>query len=291
MDNDNYVRAKVGNQDFDVKISYTFTDPNGQSISQTMRWYNAKDSNSKVTTVQWKTFDSTNGKQPSTCVTPDTLVTLADGTQKRIDELTFEDKILAWDFFTGTYVEKDIALLVNHGEEAYRVANLVLSNGTLLRLIGEHGVFDYDLNKFVYITVDNMDDYVGHRFVQYNADGSYNVVTLENAFVTEEYTSAWSITSAGTSNAFASGLLTVAPPEDFYNWIEMDGKLHYDVEQFNKDVEQYGLYTYDVFADYVTYEQFVAWNGAYLKIPVEKGYFTFEYILVLIELYKGWMPQ
>jgi len=225
------------------------------------------------------------------CFTPDTLVTLADGTQKRVDALSFDDKILAWDFFSGGYAEQNISILVNHGEDLYRVANLQFSDGSVLRLIADHGVFDYDLNKFVYITVDNMADYVGHRFVQYNADGGYNVVTLENAFETEEYTSAWSITSAGTSNAFASGLLTVAPPEDFYNWIEMDGKLHYDVEQFQKDVETYGLYTYDVFADYVTYDQFVDWNGAYLKIAVEKGYFTFEYILELIELYKGWMPQ
>ena len=135
-----------------------------------------------------------------------------------------------------------------------------------------------------------MQDYIGHRFVQYAADGSYSIITLTEAYETEEYTAAWSVSSAGTSNAFASGLLTVAPPEDFYNWIEMDGKLMYDVEQFQRDVETYGLYTYDDFKDYVTYEQFVDWNGAYLKIAVEKGYFTFEYILELIELYKGWMP-
>ena len=39
-----------------------------------------------------------------------------------------------------------------------------------------------------------------------------------------------------------------------------------------------------------TYEQFVAWNGAYLKIAMEKDYFTFERILKWGELYKGWMP-
>ena len=39
----------------------------------------------------------------------------------------------------------------------------------------------------------------------------------------------------------------------------------------------------------ITYEQFVDWNGAYLKIPVEKGLITFEYILELIELYKPGM--
>ncbi len=255
-----------------VLAKYTYTDNAGK----TYYWF-----------VAYYCAESTNGG----CVTPDTLITLADGTQKRVDELSFGDKILAWDFFTGTYVEKEISLLVNHGEGLYRVANLVFSDETTLRVIAEHGVFDYDLNKFVYITVDNMQEYVGHRFVQYAADGSYNVVTLTSAYETEEYTSAWSVSSAGTSNAFASGLLTVAPPEDFYNWIEMGGKLIYDVEQFQQDVETYGLYTYEDFADYVTYEQFVAWNGAYLKIAVEKGYFTFDYILELIELYKGWMPN
>ena len=175
------------------------------------------------------------------------------------------DKILAWDFFTGTYVAKDISLLVNHGEDLYRIANLVFSDGTTLHIIAEHGIFDYDQNKFVYLTVDNMQDYIGHRFVQYAADGTYNIVTLTEAYETEEYISAWSVSSAGTSNAFASGLLTVAPPDDFYNWIEMNGKLMYDVEQFQQDVETYGLYTYEDFKDYVTYEQFVDWNGAYLK--------------------------
>ena len=224
------------------------------------------------------------------CFAPGTLIMLADGTQKPVEQLTFADKLLAWDFFTGSYVEKDLALLVNHGESVYKVANLRFSDGTVLRTIAEHGVFDYDLNKYVYLTVDNMRSYIGHRFVKYAADGSCSIVTLGNAYVSEEYTSAWSVTTADTSNAFASGLLTVAPPEDFYNWIEMGGKLHYDVEQFRKDVETYGLYTYEDFKDYVTYEQFVAWNGAYLKVAVEKGYFTFDYILELIDLYKGWMP-
>ena len=276
-----------------VTLTYEFTDPNGKTLTFSKTWqFNYADYKNGT---QYSYSDFVNGtlKEASSggCVTPDTTIILADGTQKRVDELTFEDKLLVWDFFDGTYAERDIALLVDHGEAIYKVANLVFSDDSVLRLIAEHGVFDYDLNEFVYITVDNMHEYVGHRFVKYSKDGNYDIVTLNKAFETEEVTSAYSITSAGTSNAFASGMLTVAPPEDFYNWIEMDGKLHYDVEQFNADVEQYGLYTYDVFADYVTYDQFVDWNGAYLKIAVEKGYFTFDYILELIELYKGWMPN
>lgn len=269
-----YSSAKIeaNRSEYNTVIKYTYTDNAGTKYYYYIGYH--------------APAQSYNG-----CFTPDTLITLADGSQKRVDELQATDKILAWDFFTGTYVEKNISLLVNHGEAEYEIANLTFSDGTKLKTIAEHGVFDYDLNKFVYITVDNMQEYIGHRFVKYNANGDYDVVTLVDANKTVEYTSAWSVSSAVTSNAFASGLLTVAPPEDFYNWIEMDGNLHYDVEQFMADVQTYGLYTYDDFADYVTYDQFVDWNGAYLKIAVEKGHFTFDYILELIEMYKGWMPQ
>jgi len=227
----------------------------------------------------------------TSCVTPDTLVTLADGSQKRIDEVTFEDRILTWDFFAGDYGQRDISLLVYHGDGWYDIAVMEFSDGTQLKIIGEHGVFDYDLNKFVYITPENVAGYVGHRFVKQASDGKYELITLTNGYADSEYTGSYSITSATDSNAFASGVLTVAPPCDFYNWIEMDGKLKYDAVQFAKDVETYGLYTYKDFKDYVTYEQFVAFNGAYLKIAVEKGAFTFDYVLELIDMYVAFMPR
>ena len=224
------------------------------------------------------------------CFTPETLITMADGSKKQVKDIKADEQILAWDMFTGEYAEKDIALLVNHGEGLYEVIHLGFSDGTDLNLVGYHGVFDYDLNKFVYITADNYEEYIGHRFVKQSLNGGYEVAVLEKGCVTKEVTSAYSITSAGTSNAFAEGMLTVAPPDDFYNWVEMGDKVRYDAQKFNADVEKYGLYTYEDFEDYVTYEQFVEWNGAYLKIPVEKGIFTFDYIIELIELYKEYMP-
>ena len=273
-----------------IILTYVFTDKNDSTTwnrNETVQY-------SSLSEYDYDSFKKGTLEEPSSggpCFTPDTLVTLADGSQKRVDELQLTDKILAWDFFTGSYVEKNISLLVNHGASLNDVIYTSYSDGTLLKLVGEHGVFDYDLNKFVYITANNVTDFIGHRFVKQNLNGGYDIVTMTDGYVKCEYVEAWSVSSAVTSNAFASGLLTVAPPEDFYNWIEMDDKLHYDVEQFQKDVQTYGLYTYEDFKDYVTYEQFVDWNGAYLKIAVEKGYFTFEYILELIELYKGWMPN
>lgn len=220
----------------------------------------------------------------SSCFASGTMMTLADGSRKPIENITYGDKLLVWNFFTGKYDEENVSIIVDHGKEIYDVVNSVYSDGTVLRTIGEHGVFDYDLNEFVYLTKENCRDYIGHRFVK-QGSGGYDIVTMTDAFVTVENTGAYSITSAVASNAFAEGMLTVAPPGDFYNWIDMGDKLMYDTEAFKADVDKYGLYGYDVFSDYVTYEQFAAFNGPYLKIAVEKGKFSFDYIIELIKTY------
>ena len=244
-------------------------------------YYDAQDGETYYYIIQYR-YPATEYK---TCFAKGTKITMADGSEKAIEEITGDDRIMAWDMMNGEYAENDIAILIDHGEDQYNVINLEFSDGTLLRTIGEHGVFDYDQNEFVYIVEDNYQDFIGHRFVQYDESGGYNLVTLQNVSTTCERTNAYSITSAGTMNAFAEGLLTVAPPKEFYNWIPMGDTLRYDAETFLADIETYGLYTYDDFKDYVTEEQFEALGGAYLKIPVEKGMFTFDTIVTWIRLY------
>lgn len=267
-----YSSAKIEakRSEYNQLVQYSYTDNKGQTYYYYVNYH-----------APAQTYNS--------CFTPETLITLADGSQKRVDELEKTDKILTWDFFKGEYVAQDIVILVNHGKSTYNVVNLTFDNGKSLEIIGEHGVFNYDLNKFVYLTESNASEYIGHNFVEYDNKGCYKLSKLISVSVSEKYTEAWSITSAHNSNALASEMLTVAPPVDFYNWIEMGDKLLYDSEKFASDIEKYGLYTYEQFDGIVTYEQFLLWGGAYLKIPVEKGIFTFEYIVELIELYSKWM--
>ncbi|MBE7018675.1 MAG: hypothetical protein E7413_02205 [Ruminococcaceae bacterium] len=275
--------VNTGNTARNVPVSYTFEDKNGKKLSFSHTWSVAED---KTNPYSYSAFceGTLAAAEDNGCFTADTVITMADGTKKAIQDITTEDTILTYNFFTGQTEAKDVALVVNHGVDEYPVANLTFSDGAILKVIAEHGVFDYDLNKYVYLTVDNMDEYIGHTFVKMDEDG-YRLVTLDQAEKTYEVTGAYSLTSAGNYNALAEGLLTVAPPDDFYNWVPMGDKLRYDTESFQKDVTTYGLYTYDDFKDYVTYEQFVDFHGAYLRIPVEKGLFTKDYILKLIKLY------
>lgn len=286
-------KARDDMNTFTKNIKYTLTDPNGQVTATPLSYTYSFANKSPDSYAVSKDFlagtyteaDSNGSKKDPGCFNKGTLITLGDGTVKPIEDITYGDTIRSWDFFTGEFVEQPVAIVVNHGEKLYKVVHTVYSDGTEFETIAEHGVFDYDLNKFVYITEANCKDYIGHRFALDNGNGSYKTVTMTDAFVTEEVTNAYSLTAAVSMNVVADGLITVAPPEDFYNWIEYGDKLRYDTEKFNEDVEKYGLYDYDVFKDIATEEMYVNFNGAYLKIAVEKGYFTLDRIFEIINEY------
>ena len=61
--------------------------------------------------------------------------------------------------------------------------------------------------------------------------------------------------------------------------------MKYDEMLMQQDIEMYGLYTYEDFAEYLSYEQFEAFQVRYMKISVGKGKATFEDILALIATY------
>lgn len=226
----------------------------------------------------------------SICVVPDTLVTLENGSQKRIDELNYSDEILAWDFEEGKYTATTPAVLYNHGEANHRVINLSFDDGTSVRIIGVHDLFDADVNEFVGITEENVASYIGHNFVKtddLDNTNKYTTTKLIDYKITEEYIGAYSILTAKHLNCFIEGMFSRSPSpnslyEDFFDFFEIGDGMKYDQEAMKKDIEKYGLYTYEDYKDYVTYEQFVGLNGAYFKVLVEKGYITFEDVIKAI---------
>jgi len=278
----------VANQDFDISITYNFTDSFGQSTGdQVIQWYNAKANNNSVQKVRCTEFDSTNWEE--SCVTPDTLITLVDGTQKRVDELTYNDQLLAWNFFTGEYVQTSASYIVRHAETLNRVIHLNFSDGTIVKIVGDHGFYDVNLNKFVFLNESNVDNYIGHQFIKHDGDG-YAGVALEFYTVTEEYIPTYSLASIACNNVMANGMFSLTPIENidselFFNFIIVGEDMKYDVELLENDIEKYGIFTYEDLSDFMTFEEFSAFevsNGCYLKIAVQKGYITLEELLAML---------
>ncbi len=236
------------------------------------------------------------------CIVEGTMITLADGTKKPVEELTMSDTVLIFNHHTGKMEEGHIAMLdhLNDESDLTNVVNLEFSNGEVLRIVWNHGLFDATLNEYVFINEQNMLDYVGHQFYSSEyMDGGFvgKLVTLTDAYVTEEFIKVYNPTTVWHMNYFASGILNVtAAPyvvSGHMNYFELDASMKYDEEKMRADIEKYGLYTYDDFSDLLTYEQYCALPFEYLKVSVGKGMITWDGIVSIIDYLKtgGILPQ
>lgn len=272
-----------------VTITYEFTDPNGKTITFDKTWqFNYADYKNGT---QYSYSDFVNGtlKEAGSggCVTPDTLVTLADGSQVRVDTLTGDEELLVWNHETGSFDKALVAYIVNHDEQVSEkeIIHLYFSNDSQIRIIGEHVFFDATLGKYVAIDTANVEQYIGHKFI--GLDESLLEIELVKAETYKETTSAYEVVSYKHLTCFTNNILsTSAYLDKLLNIFDIDlSTMAYTAENVQKDIETYGLYTYADFEDLISEEAFELYNAKYLKVAVGKGYITWDDILDLIDIY------
>ena len=222
------------------------------------------------------------------CLAEGTLITMADGTKKKVEDLVYGDKVLVFNHETGKF-EISTLIFNAHKDELIAmqdVVNLHFSNGVVLRIVAHHGIFDLTLNEYVEISKDNVNDFIGHEFTYVSyVNGQYvcESVVLTDYQITEEYIKVYSPITANQINCFAEGFLT-APGlyNRLMNIFEYDDNMTIDVAKKQEDIEKYGLYDYSVFEEYVSYEIYQAFNGQYFRVAVEKGIITLDEIIQII---------
>ena len=277
----------TGTTSRNIILTYVFTDKNASATwnrTETVQY-------SALSEYSYSSFKNGTLEAPSsggTCLTPDTLITLADGSQKRVDSLTGEEMLLVWNLETGAYDAAPIVFVDSEEEAEYEVIHLYFSDGTDVKVIYEHGYFDVDLGKYVYLD-NTAAQYVGHRFVKQGgiADNAWEVVTLTDVVLETEVTTAWSPVTFSHLCYYTNGMLSMPGGiEGLFNIFDVDvTTMAYDPAQKQADINAYGLFTYADFADLIPEEAFEAFNGAYLKVAMGKGMITWEDIAQLAERY------
>ena len=275
-----------------ITISYEFRDNNGGEVLKfSHTWsiaYNKDNQYNYNSFVKDGTLTKLEASSGGGCVTPDTLITLADGTQVRVDSLTGNEELLVWNMETGKLDKANIMFVDSDPAAEVEVITLKFSDGTEVKVIYEHGFWDYDLNKYVYLDKDAY-DYIGHTFAKQNGDALEKVV-LVDVEVSTETTMAWSPVTVGHLCYFVNGMLSMpGGVGGLFNIFEVDAEtMTYDFEQIEKDIETYGLYTYEELNAIcpLSEDMFNAAGGAYLKISIGKGNLTEEELFNMIERYS-----
>ncbi|MBR0465207.1 hypothetical protein IJJ02_00215 [Candidatus Saccharibacteria bacterium] len=264
--------------------------------------YSAEDYGYKVSNVDttnnkfdlYVGFDSgtieVSGMAP-VCVDADTLITLADGTKKRVADLSGDELLLVWDFDTASYTAAPTTFIDTDPEQEYDIIHIYFSddNGgeTDVEVMKEHGFFDYTLGKFVYISEDgNPEQYLGHEFIMQDGD-TYKTVKLTDIKHEKKVTTPYSPVTYKHFNYFTNDMLSMPGGiEGMFNYFEVDkDTMGYDKEKKQADIEKYGLLTLEDFDGLIDELGFEAYNGQYLNIAIGKGLITWDGIKALADKY------
>ena len=221
------------------------------------------------------------------CVVKGTLVTLADGTVKPVEQVKPGDELLVWNMETGRYDRSPVVFNHADPEREYRVMRVCFSDNTEVGIVYEHGFFDLTLGQYVYINENTKNDYIGHQFIRQGDlyGNSWDTVTLTEVRTETKEIEVYNPGTVRHLNFYANGMLSVSADTDaLTNIFDIDPEIMaYDQKKMQEDIERYGLFTLEEFKDLLPEDLFYAFNAAWMKVSIGKGLITWEHIQYLAE--------
>lgn len=214
----------------------------------------------KINNVTGDIVIDTNGQ----CLIEGTKILLADGTYKNIEDIGYYDLLAVWSYDTGklTY-EYPIWIEEEHVTDSYQLN--VFSDGTILKTLGYHGIYNYDLNKFV--SVDNINEFYVGSTVAKIENGQLKKVTVTDIKIVNETVKYYHVVSSRYYNIIANDILTTDGTVILSNIIDFDD----NIKWVNKD--NVSKYSYSYFSDIVPYYMYY---GMRMEDAVYLNKFNFD---------------
>ncbi len=281
--------VNTGNSARTIPVSYSFKDNNnGTPLTFSHTWSVVENKD-----AQYSYSDFCNGTltklEDSNCITPETLITLADGTQKEVQYLKEGEELLVWNLKTGNYDTAPIVFNESDAKEEYEIIHLYFADGSDVEVIYEHGFFDVNVGEYIYIRSENAKDYISHEFVTKGDinKNTWKTAKLTNVVIENRVTTPYSPVTFDHLCYYTDGVLSMPGGiEGMFNIFEVDtNTMKYDSEIMSRDIENHGLFTYKDFENIIPEYAYDAFNGQYLKVAIGKGLITWDDIIRLAERY------
>lgn len=145
----------------------------------------------------------------TTCLVEGTLITLANGTYKPVEDLNYNDLLRVWNLETGKF-DIQYPLAIVKGEQHGVKYRLTIEDGTYLEICGQHDIFDPIAHMFrtygegaIYKIEDDLDYYV----MKDNGTNSYTSSKITSIELIEEDVTAYGIITSGIITSFANDMM------------------------------------------------------------------------------------
>lgn len=172
------------------------------------------------------------------CIAKGTLVKLSDGTDKKVEDITYEDILAVWNFDTGAFDSaKPLWIKTPQTTSCYNI--LEFSNGSSLATISDHRIYNSSMGKFSYLflsdempigsTTFSISDYSAGEFKS-------SEIQLTNKYKVNEPMEYYNIITDNHINIFTNNILTSNRYNNLYAINNMkyvkDNREHYKLSDF-----------------------------------------------------------
>jgi len=151
---------------------------------------------------------------PQICLAEGTLITLADESTTAIENIQMSDLIKVWDFDNGVFASAH-PLWIKQQETTARYNLLTFSDGSTLKTINQHRIFNKQAGAFTYPMTD--DTPIGT--ITMNAQG--NEVTLVDKCIMIDVINYYNVITDHHLNLYADGILTSMRYNNIYSIANM----------------------------------------------------------------------
>lgn len=165
-----------------------------------------------------------------TCFIKDTNIILVNRAEKKIQDITYDDELLVWNFDEGKY-DSAKPLWIKKAQTTTWYYRLTFSDGTVLKVTGDypkaHSLYSVDDGKFIHAN-----ELVGKKVYTLNG-----IQTLEKCEEMHEEVEFYNIITDYHMNLFAEGILTSTSLNNLYPiekmiFIKEDRKPVFDMSIF-----------------------------------------------------------
>ena len=149
------------------------------------------------------------------CFVEGTEITLADRSTKKIEDITYEDRLLVWDFDNGCFASAK-PLWIMKAQTGTEYNEIKFADGTKLKTVLDHRIFNCDTKKFTY-TMDEKETPIGTTV--FKQDGSKTKL-VERKIVQKEI-NYYNLITDYHMNLFANRILTSLRLNNLYKIEDM----------------------------------------------------------------------
>lgn len=209
------------------------------------------------------------------CLVEGTKIALADGTYKNIEDISYTDLLKVWSYDEGRVVYEYPIWLENKGTASDHQL-ITFDDGTTLKTVLNHGLFNKDLNMFV--TVLDKDNFKVGTNVVIMKNNKLETVKVTSIKTIYEEVNYYHVVSTRYYNVFANNILTTDGTVMLSNLYGFTDNITWP-ESRDEYMSSGDLYSYGQLSSALPHYMYVGLRAGEAKYLVNNGYLSLDLLL------------